>query len=173
MPAKTFATKDLKGSKTNFAVFCTRLLLHTWIITLSASALGDVRSSWRSCAPRSASRSPSPCSGCSSLSFGPPRSVRDLIHEHGRALSLASSGPGASARISHLRARVDRCRPCAGGNRLGSKSPTGKSTQRRVAGWPAARCNLHRVERGEVTAGWPPGSFPPRCQYAVLIFRAF
>ena len=51
---------------------------------------------------------------------------------------------------SHLRARVDRCRPCAGSNRLGSKFLKGKPTQRRVTGWPAARCNLHRVEWGEI-----------------------
>ena len=56
---------------------------------------------------------------------------------------------------SHLCARVDRCRPCAGSKRLETKFPKGKPTQRGAAGWPAARCNLHRVERsGQID--WPP-----------------
>ena len=37
----------------------------------------------------------------------------------------------------------------------GRKFPKRKQTQRGAPGWPAARCNLHRVERGEVI-DWPP-----------------
>ena len=67
---------------------------------------------------------------------------------------------------------VDRCRPCAGRDRLGTKIPREKSTV--AKGWPA-RCNRHQVDwsmsqppfvmvtpQSAITRGaWPTGKRSP------------